>query len=62
MDFGGVDGVEYINHKSSYFEPNKPYMHELIKYFEDRGYKRGKNIRAAPYDFRSSGLKDATNF
>ena len=29
-----------------------PYLREFVEYFVARGYKRGKNIRAAPYDWR----------
>ena len=29
-----------------------PYFEEFVEYFVERGYKRGKNIRAAPYDWR----------
>ena len=29
-----------------------PYMKDFVEYFVKRGYKRGVNIRAAPYDWR----------
>ena len=29
-----------------------PYFGPFIRYFVDRGYVRGKSIRAAPYDWR----------
>ena len=28
------------------------YFHDFVEYFVDRGYERGKTIRAAPYDWR----------
>ena len=29
-----------------------PYFDEFVDYFVERGYERGKSIRAAPYDWR----------
>ena len=29
-----------------------PYFKEFVEHFVERGYVRGKNIRAAPYDWR----------
>ena len=29
-----------------------PYFKEFVDYFVERGYERGKSIRAAPYDWR----------
>ena len=29
-----------------------PYFKDMVEYFVRRGYERGKNIRAAPYDWR----------
>ena len=48
--FGKTSGVEYLN-------PGRifnfvPYLHDMVEYFVDRGYVRGKSIRAAPYDWR----------
>ena len=46
--FGGTDSVEYLTDgkfKVGYFT-------EFVKYFEQRGYTRGKDIRGAPYDWR----------
>ena len=47
--FGKTSGVEYL-------DPGLidliPYMHDMVEYFVDRGYVRGKSIRAAPYDWR----------
>ena len=37
-----------------------PYLHEAVEYFVDRGYKRGKTIRAAPYDWRLAAGKFLT--
>ena len=38
------------------FHPVAPdeYFHTFVQYFVDRGYVRGKTIRAAPYDWRLS--------
>ena len=34
------------------------YFHKIVDYFVDREYKRGKTIRAAPYDWRlAAGMK-----
>ena len=46
--FGGTDSVEYLTDgifKLSYFA-------DFVKHFIKRGYTRGKDIRAAPYDWR----------
>ena len=32
-------------------------MHDMVKFFENKGYTRGVNLRAATYDFRTAGLK-----
>ena len=29
-----------------------PYLNNFVDYFVERGYERGKTIRAAPYDWR----------
>ena len=37
------------------------YFYELVQYFVDRGYERGKSIRAAPYDWRlAPGMLEQT--
>ena len=46
--FGGTKTVEDLGQdfiRFSYFE-------DLVLYFEQRGYKSGKSIRGAPYDWR----------
>ncbi len=43
-DFGGTSAFEFIN--------IFPLFYEMVEYFVDRGYKRGKSIRGAPYDWR----------
>ena len=47
--FGKTNGVEYLNTGWIDFIP---YFHDMVEYFVDRGYARGKSIRAAPYDWR----------
>lgn len=42
--FGGTDSVEFLGFV--------PYLETFVSYFVDRGYERGKSIRAAPYDWR----------
>lgn len=48
--FGETYSVEYLN--PTMVTNTISYMHDLVEYFVDRGYKRGKTIRAAPYDWR----------
>ena len=45
--FGDTQTIEYID-TDDYI----PSYHDFVQYFVDRGYVRGKNIRAAPYDWR----------
>ena len=45
--FGGTEAVEYMGRSNTY-----PYLTTFVEYFVDRGYVRGKSIRAAPYDWR----------
>ena len=52
--FGNTNGVEYLT------TVLLPYLHEAVEYFVDRGYKRGKTIRAAPYDWRLAAGKFLT--
>ena len=47
--FGKTSGVEYLNPGWINFAPN---FHDMVEYFVDRGYVRGKSIRSAPYDWR----------
>lgn len=46
--FGDTDTVEDLGQVFVRIE----YFHSLVEYFVDRGYERGKDIRAAPYDWR----------
>lgn len=55
-DFGGLAGVRYINSGSSDPIP-APYLKTFLQKFEGLGYKDGVNLRAATYDFRTSGTK-----
>ncbi len=48
-DFGGTSAIEYLRAGTITL---LPYFHDMIKYFVDRGYKRGESIRGAPYDWR----------
>ena len=49
-DFGNTSSIEYLDpvlsHPGQYFAP---FVQSLVNTF---GYKRGVNMRAAPYDFR----------
>jgi lysophospholipase-3 len=47
--FGGTETVEQLSQTGL---TDLPYFKDLVKYFVDRGYERGKSIRAAPYDWR----------
>lgn len=47
--FGNTDTVEDLSATGLL---NLPYFHQLVDYFVERGYERGKDIRAAPYDWR----------
>ena len=53
--FGSTDTVEYLN-ISIIDDPihleSLEYLHTFVDYFVQRGYVRGKSIRAAPYDWR----------
>ena len=52
--FGKTDGVEFL---TTGFIDLLPYFHDMVEYFVDRGYKRGRSIRAAPYDWRLAAGK-----
>ena len=47
--FGGTETVETL---STTGLQDLEYFNKLVQYFVDRGYERGKSIRAAPYDWR----------
>ena len=46
--FGNTSTVEFIDPADSALD----YLHIFVDYFIQRGYVRGRNIRAAPYDWR----------
>ncbi len=48
-DFGGTGAFEYLRTGTL---PLGAYLHDMVEYFVDRGYKRGVSIRGAPYDWR----------
>ena len=53
--FGRTDTVEYLNTSildNPIGRSNLEYLHTFVDYFVQRGYVRGKSIRAAPYDWR----------
>lgn len=47
--FGGTDTVEQLSQSDVMDIPG---FDDFVDYFEDRGYKKGKDIRGAPYDWR----------
>jgi lysophospholipase-3 len=47
--FGDTETVEELSQTGL---KDFPYFKELVNYFVDRGYERGKSIRGAPYDWR----------
>ena len=49
FDFGGTSSFETVDNTGFV-----KYMKPLIDHLETLGYKRGKDIRGAPYDFRYS--------
>ena len=53
--FGGTSSVEYLD--PGIMKNILPYFHDTVKYFVDRGYKRGETIRGAPYDWRLAAGK-----
>ena len=52
--WGQTDSVEYLDPSWSAWLLGDVgnYMHTLVQYFVQLGYRRGDTIRAAPYDFR----------
>ena len=48
----GFRGTETIEELSQTGLLDLPYFNDLVKYFVDRGYERGKSIGGAPYDWR----------
>ena len=58
--FGDTSSVEYLNPG---FIDSFEYFHKTVKYFVDRGYKRGETIRAAPYDWRlAAGTENGSHY
>jgi len=50
---GGLEGVEYLTADKS---PKYAYFHEMVDYLvNEHGYRRGRSIRAVPYDWRLAG-------
>ena len=47
--FGQTETIEFVNSDDVVSVPG---YNTLVQYFVDRGYVRGKTIRAAPYDWR----------
>ena len=55
--FGETESVEQLGNGLFYI----PYLKDFVEYFVERGYERGKTIRAAPYDWRlapSEGVRE----
>ena len=46
-EFGNTSSVETLDLRSIF-----PYFYSFVKFFEERGYNKNVNIRAAPYDWR----------
>lgn len=55
-DFGGTSSIEYLDEDTKFFETTD-YFHDMIQWFVDKGYTRGKDIVGAPYDWRYSPSK-----
>lgn len=55
--FGGTETVEYLSPHL-----NISYFYKFVSYFESFGYTKGKDLNAAPYDWRFSPgkLADST--
>ena len=47
--FGNTTTVEKLNQNGLI---PIPYFSDFVNHFVERGYERGKDIRAAPYDWR----------
>ena len=46
-EFGNTSSVEILDLKGIF-----PYFYAFVKFFEERGYTKNVNIKAAPYDWR----------
>ena len=52
-EFGSTEGIEELyGGDLDPLEGITTYLYDLVEYFVRRGYKRGKDIRSAPYDWR----------
>ena len=62
--WGQTDSVEYLDPSWSAWLLGDVgnYMHTLVQYFVQLGYRRGDTIRAAPYDFRLAPHSQAQYF
>ena len=52
-DFGGTSSIEYLDPDTK-FSDTTNYFHDMVQWFVDKGYTRGKDIVGAPYDWRHS--------
>jgi len=50
VDFGGVDGITYVDPDVPFSESS--YLANMVAFFEARGYRRGRDLHGAPYDWR----------
>ena len=46
-ELGNTSSVEILNSKGAF-----PYFYAFMKFFEEQGYTKSINIRAAPHDWR----------
>jgi len=54
IDFGGVTGVDYLDYELGIGISLTAYFAKIIAELKAAGYQVGKNLRAAPYDWRKS--------
>ena len=52
-DFGGTSSIEYLDPDSKFSDTTNAF-HDMVQWFVDKGYTRGKDIVGAPYDWRYS--------
>eukprot|EP01130_Rhizamoeba_saxonica_P002225 TRINITY_DN12073_c0_g1_i1.p1 TRINITY_DN12073_c0_g1~~TRINITY_DN12073_c0_g1_i1.p1 ORF type:complete len:462 (-),score=112.27 TRINITY_DN12073_c0_g1_i1:26-1390(-) len=50
-DFGGLKGIDYLDHTVDMFGLTAVFA-DFIKHYESVGYKPGKNLFGAPFDWR----------
>ena len=58
--FGDTSRVEYLDADAG--KKNVPQWNLFVDYFVERGYERGKTIRAAPYDWRLAPSMHGFNY